>query len=439
MKIIRVWLFFTILMCSSVLAEPRQTDSLTLSEALRIAVANYPTVEQSFENWQSARSRADQSSTSLQPVIDLEAGYTWLNPISAIEIPHSPPMKVYPEDNYDIHLVGRYLITDFGKTTSAIEWNRKRAATSKFNIDIAKANIAFWTAQSYLSIIFYRNSIATQTQLIENLEQHLSLTEKLIAGGVAIDLDRLSTSVRIDLAKNQRSDLENNMRKQEIQLNRLLMNVQDSYVNLVNSFQAVDTLPDEAQAVAMALRLRPELIAAREEEANTLLQIRSISLGNNPSVGAYAQWGMKNGMEPNIYAIRGNSIVGLKFQLPVFNAGIVNHKIAEAKAIQRSASARTRELERQIAAEVRQSISDLKAAIVKLQTVDRQIRLSQSEVETATARYRAGTIRNLDLLDAETTFAQVKLLKTQAEFAYTMTQYALAKAVGTEYWNNQSK
>ena len=120
--------------------------------------------------------------------------------------------------------------------------------------------------------------------------------------------------------------------------------------------------------------------------------------------------------------------------VPIYNGHITNHRIAEAQAMKRSTDARIQELERQVASEVSQSLVEVKTAEAKLKTVQRQVEQAEEALKLANAKYRAGTVRNLDLLDAETTLALTGLLQVQAEYAFSIASYSLAKAMGREYW-----
>ena len=52
----------------------------------------------------------------------------------------------------------------------------------------------------------------------------------------------------------------------------------------------------------------------------------------------------------------------------------------------------------------------------------------------ARVRYDAGVVTNLDLLDAEMTLSQVKLIRLRAFYTYTESLNALNRATGRKIW-----
>ena len=427
--LLRVWAGFAI-------AEPLVIeDSLTIQHALQRVVEQYPTVYQSMRGWEASLARADLSNTARLPTLDFEAGYTRLGPSSEIIIPKSPPLETYPLNNYEIHFVGHYMLYDFGRTKTAIDVSRQKVKSVRSTIEIAQSSLAMQTVQAFYSFLFYRYCIVAQDHLIENLTAHHTFTEKQVQTGSATDFDELTTNVRIDIARTQKTDLENNLRKQEIVLRRLLNLPESEPFHVKGSFTTTeDKVHDETLAIETAFRHRPELISAREEETTAQIQSNLVSLGDKPTVGAMASWGLKNGFEPNLDAIRGNWAAGLKLQVPLYNGNATTHKVAEAVAQARIAHLKVEENERQISGEVRQCFADLNTAEAKLQTAQKQVEHAQAALDNANARFRAGTIRNIELLDAETTLTQMKLLQLQTEYMYTLSIYSLEKATGKKYW-----
>jgi len=443
MKRQRYLTFFSLLFFGlfSLIASAQTTlpDSITIQSALDRALKEYPTVHQSVRTWEASVARVGLSNAATLPTVDFEAGYTRLGPNSEIVIPHSEPLETYPLDNYDIHLMGRYTVYDFGRSKTAVDVSRQRSRAIQPAIEITQSNLAMQTVQAFYSILFYRYSITAQDQLIANLEAHKTFTEKQIQTGSATDFDQLTTTVRIDVANGQKTDLENNLLKQEITLRRLLGLDDSKPVNIAGTFINDTTGIEPQSAVADALTNRPELIAAKAEESAAKMQRNLVALGERPTISSIATWGLKNGFEPNLDAIRGNWAAGLKLQVPLYDGNITGHKIAEADAQERLAHLKVSEQEKQITAEIRQCFADLNTAKSKLETVQKQVEHAQAALDNATFRYQAGTLRNIELLDAETALTQMKLLQIQAEYVFTLSEYALKKAMGNKYWQSNAQ
>jgi outer membrane protein len=84
-----------------------------------------------------------------------------------------------------------------------------------------------------------------------------------------------------------------------------------------------------------------------------------------------------------------------------------------------------------IQAEVDQSLSELRAANERVSVSETNIRQAELAVTNARLRYNAGSLSNLDLLDAETAVAQARLTNLQALYDVVIGMIRLRRATGS--------
>ena len=84
--------------------------------------------------------------------------------------------------------------------------------------------------------------------------------------------------------------------------------------------------------------------------------------------------------------------------------------------------------------DVQKGISDLRSSMDKFNTTDVAVQQADTALSQAKIRYEAGTVTNLDLLDAETSLAQAKLMRLEALYRYVIGRYELLQAVGEKVW-----
>jgi outer membrane protein TolC len=70
----------------------------------------------------------------------------------------------------------------------------------------------------------------------------------------------------------------------------------------------------------------------------------------------------------------------------------------------------------------------------KLQTTEVAVQQAKTALNLAKIRYEAGTVTNLDLLDAETALAQARFERLQALYNFVMGKYDLDQAIGEKSW-----
>jgi outer membrane protein len=96
--------------------------------------------------------------------------------------------------------------------------------------------------------------------------------------------------------------------------------------------------------------------------------------------------------------------------------------------------ARMRDLERRIATEVGQALSATLASQEKISNAQVQVDRAEEAVTIAKAQYGAGVNTNLDLLDAQTSLSEAKLVLLRARYDYVSSLNALDRATGKKIW-----
>ena len=74
----------------------------------------------------------------------------------------------------------------------------------------------------------------------------------------------------------------------------------------------------------------------------------------------------------------------------------------------------------------------MRSALEKLDVSQVNIDRADKAVENARLRYDAGTVQNIDLLDATTERAQAKLTNLQALYEVVINSYQLRRAIGIQ-------
>jgi outer membrane protein len=421
-------------------AQSASNDSLTVGEAVRMVLAANPAIQQAAHAVDASSARVDVSKSSFYPDAGISLSYTRLGPAQAFSFPGFGSIILYPLNNYDEHVGASATIFDFDRRQRSVELAQTQVQNAQDRLNFTRQGLAYQTIQTFYTILFLRQSIQVQDDEITTLNEHLTMTRKKVSSGSATDFDALTTQVRVAAAQNQKISLVNSLSTSEIALRRLLGVPSDSPLNLVGQFNEapvpfkLDSLEDEG------LRDRVEMKAAEDQIAAAQAQYRVASAMDNPSLNVALAYGFKNGFEPNIYAWRGNFAAAVQVQMPLsgvvpFFGGYRSSSMQEeATATMKGAESYKSQVSQQITADVQKAVTDLRSSLDKLQTADITVQQAESAVTMAKLRYEAGTVTNLDLLDAETALAQAKLMRLESIYRYVIGRYELEQAIGAKSW-----
>ncbi len=414
-------------------AQSATPDSLTIQGAVALTLENNPVIQQAISQEKAAMAGVGSSQSYYYPDISIRGNYTRLGPVTKISLP-TGSLSLFPADNYDIHILVNQMVYDFGRVSTGIKAARAGQASATDYIDLAKTGLAYQTIMVFNNILILKQSITVLDGQIEALNQHLEANRKKVEAGTATDFDVLTTEVRIALTRDRKIDAQKSLESQLIMLHRLTGLPSDQEIDTKGEF-SVDSLQlSQDSLLALAEKQRPEMILALDAEASAEIKLEFSSLGNRPSLYFNFTGGIKDGYQPNIYKRTANFTAGLLLNVPIFNGRLTHFQSAEARANLNAAKANTQNIMRQVTSEVNTALADVRSSFDKIQNAMIQVKHAEDALSMANVQYEAGVITNLELLDTQTSLSEARLSLLQAQYAYTVSLYALDRATGRRFW-----
>jgi outer membrane protein TolC len=121
--------------------------------------------------------------------------------------------------------------------------------------------------------------------------------------------------------------------------------------------------------------------------------------------------------------------IGLALSVPLYDGGLRYAYLRESDSLIREATLQLQEKERQIKSEIRQLWLNMETAEANLVKARRSVELAKRQVELAKASYEAGTITNLEVLDANYMLFISEVSEAQEELNRNLAILRLQKSV----------
>jgi outer membrane protein TolC len=422
-------------------------DSITVERAVTQTLETYPAIEAARRNMDAATARIGQAKSGYWPRVSVVGSYRRQDPVPEVSVPGGAAgpgggggrsIGIQPNNLYDGHLQVRQTLYDFGRTASRIDQAEAGRTTAERRVTVERTELAFQAVQAFYTTLLAQARIDVQHDQIDQLKETLRVVRQQKAAGTATEFEVQSTRTRLSAARSQLTRFRSQLKRQEAELRRLLGSAPNATLSprLSGSVEPVLTPADTARIDADSLANRallqhPSVQVAQAQVATARRTVQVTDKSDAPTLALEAQGGVKNGYPGDLGEPRLNESVGVSLTVPLFEGFATERQVEEAQAQVQAAEARLTDVRRQVSTRVEQAASDLRTLLDRLASTQLRVEQARSAAELARTRYEAGTITNLELLEAETALQQARLERTEVQYQVVLGRYALQRAAGT--------
>ncbi len=412
----------------SALARP-----LTLGDAARLGARQNASALEARARTAQAAARITQSRSELLPSISgyaAENGRSYNSATFGITFPgfDANGEVVGPVNIFDVRAKITETLFDFGALQRI-----KGARTTARAYGATAANAAELSAQNAANA--YLRAQRADAQLGARVadsvlaDSLLAIAHEELRAGVGVALDVTRAQSQFATIRAQLIVARNEQDRSRLDLLRALGQPLTATVSLADSLNGLvlrDTTINEADAIDLALRTRPDLRAADEQIRAAEQEVTAIRAERLPSLAAFGDYGYIGKDR-----LLGTYDWGVQVSIPIFDGLRREGRIEEAKAISNEIDIRRRDLRQEAAIQVRGALLDLRSAKEEADAVREALRLAQQEVAQAQERFRAGVAGNADVFTASLSLNSARTQAVDALSSYQGAKVALARAVGS--------
>ena len=405
--------------------------SPALEEALKLSLANSPTLAQATATLAQAQEQVRIAQAAWLPRLGVDAGVQRNG--------NSEPSPQSQSTVYTLGLSASYAVDVFGGTRRAVEQQRALAEMQGYQLDAAWLTLTGNVVNEALTIASTRLQIATTQELIASDRKNLDLTEREFELGAAARTDVLTaeSQLAVDLTTLP-------------SLHQQLGAARDALAVLVGKspadwsapdFDIKDfTLPPEVP-VSLPSRLvhqRPDVLASEAQLHSTSAAIGVAVAAEFPALnltGSLSRQALTGaGLFHQFDTLWG---AGGTLAAPLFQGGALR---AQVRAARDTFTAQAASYQNTVLEALGQVADDLRALgndADRLKVSQHALAIASESLNLQQISYTAGKTTVLQLIDAERTFAQAKLTFVTAEIQQYEDTADLLVALGGGWWNDK--
>lgn len=390
---------------------------------------------------QKTQLQAGEIKTQIQgsyakPIVAYEAGITRIDPVSKVTFATGgvpSVLQFQPNMNYNTNFVASQTLYDWGKNKSTIDKILLETRLSQTQIDQTAFGLAFQIATVYHQILFLQNVVTIQKAELGRINSHKAIVENQIKLGEALELDVMGLRIR---AQNQ----ETKITETETQIDKLIdfLQTQSGQKGLKEQIKAIL----QANTTKGAIEQHPSILSLEAEKSVFEQEIAIQSKASTPTLAGSATLGVRNGYLPRINGevpafeddFKLNSLVGIKLTVPIYSGKRASMQQSLAKIQQERIAFQKEDTQTKLAYELRQGQANLSLIQDKLATQKKVIDQAKYAYQLGEARYKEGTIKQLELDQIQNLLEEAQLQEENFKFQFNLQQLDLLKTQGVKFW-----
>jgi outer membrane protein len=412
-------------------AEPGPARELTLAGAIEIALEHNPQLAIDAESIVAAEAKATADATLRMPLLGVRANvFLWDRPIIADLGPDIGKITIRDRVTGTLDVSISQPVSGALVIGTLVERDRAIATGSRAQRDGTRVDIAYQTVETYLAALQAKTLGQVATATVQQLDGDLRYARIALDAGTLQRVDVLRLEAERARVEAQALQAETSALGARRKLALLLGMPDGSELALVD----IDTTPPplpatEDEVVARALRDRPEVRVANANTHATELGVRISRANYYPSVsltGIYS-----HAITNTFGATADSAYIGLTVDWNMWDWGKRGADVAGARALDRQARVAHAAMTEQIAVDARTRWQAANTARATLDVTTRGLAAAAEAQRLQTARFAQGAATTVEVLDAETSFANARSQAAIARYQYLVAWMAVGRATGT--------
>ena len=412
--------------------------TLTLEQALEIALSESPTIKVAEQEIEIKRFAKQESYASLYPRFDATAQYQRVieKQTMSMDMGDGNPrtLKVGSDNSFNGGLSASMPIVN------AQLWESLKVSVADVMLSIEKArssqiDMIEQVSQSYFTVLLAKESLAVYQRVYENaVENNKNIKRRYEVGSIS-EFDYISSNVSVQNAIPNLIEAENSVVLALWQLKALLG------IDLKKNIDVAGTLKDYEAQMNYA-----QTLDQLDLSNNSTLKQLDIQEGMLESAVKISKWANLPTLSINaayLYTALGNdgkffqgkawnpySYAGVQLNIPIFAGGQRRAAIKQSQLNLSNLKLQRENAERQLQVAVVQSLNNMQTNVKKFSSAAATVGQAQRGYEIAVKRYEVGSGTLVDIDNSQLALTQAELGRNSAIYNFLMAKISLDKILG---------
>ena len=394
------------------IAAPRQSPSsaanaplrLTLEDALARAQKNSAQFQAAVADAALAHEDRSQARDALLPSVGVNAGaiYTQGNgPGNPVRYIANNAVHEYISQGNVHQVIDFAMFASFRRASAA-------AAVARARAEIAARGLVVTVVQSYYAAAAAQQKLQAAQKTAEEGDRFLKLTQDLENGGEVAHSDVIKAELQTQDRHRQLQEAQLALLNTRLDLAVLIFPDFNDYFEIADDLHSNPPLPTLAEIEQQAARDNPDIRAALAAVQQAGHDVSGARAGFLPSLSLDYFYGI----DAARFATKTDGLTNLgssasaTLSLPLWNWGATQSRVKQAELRHTQAQRELSLAQRKLVAEIRSLYAEAETSSMELGGLSRSAELAAESLKLITLRYKNGESTVLEVVDAQTSYAQ---------------------------------
>lgn len=415
-------LSLTVILLAFPLMLKAEEISLTLEEAVAIALRDNRDILLKAEEVKLAKLKISEGQAALFPTLNFTGGW-------------SRTRGLYPKD---LNLVTtqttlKQYLYQGGKTINTIKYNGYQFEVAQALLDQTKLESVLNIKKAFYTLALAEEFSNLNKSILDNAQEHLALVKERYQQGQASESDILNIQAGLSNVEQAYQASLHQAEASSALLNNLLYLAKETKIKAGTDFHydPIEVAYDEAFLEAMKNRPEIRQYAAQINADKKAIEIAKA--GNRPDI--YASWDYYSRSRTSLSFSPGKgwqdyNIIGVTFSWPIFDGWETKAKVEQAIVDLKETQLRQEKTVNDIALELKNAYLALRDALAKIKSQEADILRYLDNLSTIKKKYADGLASSLDLDDVSLAYQISLFNRKQAVYDYLVAKAGFQKATG---------
>lgn len=412
---------------------------LTLQDAIKIALKYNPDIEVTLTRIRQAEAAIGEVDAEFLPVLTTTTAYVYADAPSVYLFKKIDEREFNPNTNFNYPGTISNFETDFtlqgnvykGGISLLNRWKAEKGESLKYIDHLSLKNVLTATViEAYYNSLALDEAIKVAEASANKIHKQLEIAQARFEEGALMKSDLLFLEVRFAEAQEEVVKARNSFRMAIASLANLLGKDADVEIEVVPENEDWIALPENYEsALALALRVRPELLAARKRVEIASVDVDMVKREFLPKIDAFGKvyWD-----DPHLQysGKRTNWETGGEISWSIFEGGKRYYSLSKAREILKEMLEEDRKTTLSVQLSIKRAYLNYESSQARLEAVEMAVRYAEENLRIVTEQYLEGERSVTEYLDAELAEMKNFLREIQAFYEIKKSQAAIAMSAG---------